>query len=85
MVGSITYVNTFDIGSGPEIRNFVLRTRDGKSHEVFLPEALYPERLSKEDAKLLPTLINKGVKARVVVYGCGPSPITLYADQMTAL
>jgi hypothetical protein len=85
LVGSITYVNTFDEDSGPEIRNFALRTRDGKLHDIYLPEALYPKRLSKEDAKLLPTLIAKGVKARVVIYGCGPSPITLYADQITAI
>lgn len=85
IAGSITYVNTSDVGSGPEIQNFALRTRDGKSHDIYLPEALYPERLSKDDAKLLPTLINKAVKARVVVYGCGTSPTTFYADQITAL
>ena len=85
VVGTIAYVNVMTYDSRPEITHFVLRTSKGQQQEIYLPEVLYPKRLSGDDAKLLSSLISKGRKVRVGTYRCGASTSTLYADQITGL
>ena len=60
-----------------QINSFTLRTAKG-SVKIFLSPMLYAERISKQDAAALPTLIAKGRRITVDTYRCGKTITALY-------
>ena len=65
-------VSTIQFTADRQIDNFTLKTAKGNV-KIYLSPLLYAERLSKQDATALPTLIAKGRRITVDTYRCGDS------------
>lgn len=65
-------VSAVKFSEGIRIDNFTLKTAKGNV-KIYLSPLLYDERISKQDAGSLPTLIAKGRRITVDTYRCGDS------------
>lgn len=76
-------VSMIQLTNDRQIHSFTLKTAKG-SVKIYLSPMLYAERISKQDATALPTLIAKGRRITVDTYRCGDSRKTITALYIVA-
>ena len=68
-----------------EITNFYVKSRKGKSKNIYLTGITYDKRLSTDEVRRLPSLIAKGKKVSMWIYACGTTGAHYEAEEINAL